>query len=557
MKIMVTLSDLKLLLMSILSIVCLIGCGNGSSTTMPINASTPIIEVQPKNAAYAKNDIAIPVGLIASVNDGGVISYQWYNNTINSNEGGDIILGETSSSYTPVTLVAGTTYYYAVVTNTNNNAKEQKWASVASDTAKIDVDIFSASFYDKNLNLLTKDDMPLGLEVDFNSYKNRYGVDDWYLASNDTAVNSYTITDKNVNFYALPDITEITSQDDLASIKTNLAGKYILLNDIALDGDGAGFELVYGWIPIGNYDNRFVGIFNGNYHKISNLWVNRDREGLIGFFGNIENATISNFGVEIADGKNVSGTSVIGGITGRSANSIITNVYSTGNVGGSEICCVGGIVGTSDNSTITNVYSTANINSNSYGTGGIAGFVANSIITNVYSTGNVNSSDNYVGGIAGLLIGGSVTNSYSTGNINGINAIGGIVGENSESNGLIWDNAAINSFVYGQNFTNRILGNISDSNVTASNNFALDSMRGGASYDNSTNSFSNSSDTRYHGIDKTIEQLKTKETYSDAINGDGLGGLGWKFGDDVNNPWVWEAFDDYPYPTFYWQTQKP
>ncbi|SFO79078.1 hypothetical protein SAMN04488519_11522, partial [Algoriphagus ornithinivorans] len=43
----------------------------------------------------------------------GTITYQWYRNTTNSNTGGTLIPGATSSSYTPPTDNVGTTYYYA------------------------------------------------------------------------------------------------------------------------------------------------------------------------------------------------------------------------------------------------------------------------------------------------------------------------------------------------------------------------------------------------------------------------------------------------------------
>jgi hypothetical protein len=62
--------------------------------------------------------------------------------------------------------------------------------------------------------------------------------------------------------------------------------------------------------------------------------------------------------------------------------------------------------------------------------------------------------------------------------------------------------------------------------------------------------FTVSEDIDYHGTDKTDNELKTLTTYSDDIDN---GGLGWKFGDDADNPWVWGAFEGYPYPTFYWQ----
>ncbi|TYA81328.1 hypothetical protein FUA24_07835, partial [Seonamhaeicola marinus] len=47
----------------------------------------------------------------------GVLSYQWYSNTTNSNTGGTAITGATNSSYNPPTFnTAGNYYYYVIIT---------------------------------------------------------------------------------------------------------------------------------------------------------------------------------------------------------------------------------------------------------------------------------------------------------------------------------------------------------------------------------------------------------------------------------------------------------
>jgi hypothetical protein len=109
--------------------------------------------------------------------------------------------------------------------------------------------------------------------------------------------------------------------------------------------------------------------------------------------------------------------------------------------------------------------------------------------------------------------------------------------------------------VNGSNYTSRVVGYIGTSSVNSvvSNNFALDNMTGGVNYDGATNSFSNSGNISYHGTDKTEAELKIQETYSDAIEGDGLGGLGWQFGDNNTAPWKIESNKNNGYPYFYWQ----
>ncbi|MDR1007046.1 MAG: hypothetical protein LBL65_00580 [Campylobacteraceae bacterium] len=365
------------------------------------------------------------------------------------------------------------------------------------------------------------DNLPSGHEILFNQ---AYGISNWYFANSSLSVTSYTLTDKSVNFYAVPNVIEVTSQDDLAAISTDLAGNYILLNDIVLNENEAGFDSD-GWIPIGSYPNVFTGVFNGNRYKITNLWINRPLNTYVGLFGyTTYKAKISNLGVEIAEGKSVRGDNRVGGIVGYLEDSFITNVYSLGNING--ITHVGGIVGGTECVSIINAYSIGNINGSGE-VGGIAGQAAvYSNITNTYSIGNI-SGNKYIGGIAGYIDYGS----------------------------NISNNIAINSLVNGSNYTSRVVGYIGTSSVNSvvSNNFALDNMTGGVNYDGATNSFSNSGNISYHGTDKTEAELKIQETYSDAIEGDGLGGLGWQFGDNNTAPWKIESNKNNGYPYFYWQ----
>ncbi|MBO4216691.1 MAG: hypothetical protein J5940_01960, partial [Clostridia bacterium] len=66
--------------------------------------------------------------------------------------------------------------------------------------------------------------------------------------------------------------TAIRSAADLAKVRANLAGKYILMNDIDM-----GFA---SFAPIGEYDvdelssaYTFSGVFDGNGYTISNLYI--------------------------------------------------------------------------------------------------------------------------------------------------------------------------------------------------------------------------------------------------------------------------------------------
>ncbi|GAA0136198.1 hypothetical protein YSY43_30390 [Paenibacillus sp. YSY-4.3] len=103
-----------------------------------VNAETPSIITQPADQTVIVGDSAL-VSAVASVNDGGTLSYQWYSNTTNSNSGGTLISGETGTTYAPPTTTAGITYYYVVVTNTNNSVNGVKTATVTSSAARVTV----------------------------------------------------------------------------------------------------------------------------------------------------------------------------------------------------------------------------------------------------------------------------------------------------------------------------------------------------------------------------------------------------------------------------------
>jgi hypothetical protein len=76
--------------------------------------STPSITSQPSSGTQTicQNGTATALSISAS---GASLTYQWYKNTSNSNSGGTIISGATSSGYTPSTTAVGTLYYYCIV----------------------------------------------------------------------------------------------------------------------------------------------------------------------------------------------------------------------------------------------------------------------------------------------------------------------------------------------------------------------------------------------------------------------------------------------------------
>ena len=59
------------------------------------------------------------------------------------------------------------------------------------------------------------------------------------------------------------------NEDDLKNISTNVVQKYILMQNIDLDGDE--------WTPIGSMTSPFVGVFDGNGYEIINFTIAREQ----------------------------------------------------------------------------------------------------------------------------------------------------------------------------------------------------------------------------------------------------------------------------------------
>jgi hypothetical protein len=233
----------------------------------------------------------------------------------------------------------------------------------------------------------------------------------------------------------------ISDRAGLETIANNLSGTYHLSADIDLSGAD--------WVPIGDYGNPFVGVFDGQGYTISNLTITEDDYKENGLFGYSRNATIKNVGmVDTCIDVSSSYISDAGGIVGcaevYSSSLAIENCYNTGNI--SADSHAGGIAGrihddysdSNSSLTIKNCYNTGDVSlPSSYYAGGIAGHVSASSVTieNCYNTGYVSSyrSHLYLGGIVGGAAGDFLTieNCYNAGDIlseSSHSTAGGIVG---------------------------------------------------------------------------------------------------------------------------------
>jgi hypothetical protein len=425
----------------------------------------PLIKTQPQGASYTIGETAAALTVAATVSQG-VLSYQWWSNTSNSNSGGTAIPTATHASYTPPTGTTGTIYYYCVVTSTLAG----KTASTSSNAAVVQVTGFKV-IYDANT-----EHYPGAACTVTDSTAYAPGDTPTVKAWDGTLPNSGKIfyqwntqADGNGTYYAanavLPALTGdltlyasysisgsklVFQPSDLASFDP--AKSYTLMADLTTTGGGA-LDGVNGGatLPLANSGTSYSGTFDGNGHTIditdNPTMTNANRVGLFSSVngGTIENLTVTgtltqtngyeNCGL-VAEAK---GATRLDKIT--SHLTIVTNGNHNGGVAGHvEEDVV--ITACQADGTIT-----ATLGSDNSYTGGIAGYTysgGSGVISGCKFTGTItgtNEATGYsqnemdLGGIVGKP-GGTVTNCYSSGFVSGTGKntgmihAGGISGHN-------------------------------------------------------------------------------------------------------------------------------
>ena len=194
------------------------------------------------------------------------------------------------------------------------------------------------------------------------------------------------------------------------------------------------------WTPIGNYDNKYYGTFDGNGKTISGLYFNNASIYDVGLFGYISAGTIKNVGVV---NSYIKGNENVGGVCGLEAGGIIQNCYNAGTVEGKQQ--VGGICGLTQalmSSTLISCCHNTGTVSGTDNIGGVCGENTSdaypAIIENCYNTGSV-SGTTYVGGVCGqnasFTGNATITNCHNTSSVSGSGYVGGICGYNQMGDG--------------------------------------------------------------------------------------------------------------------------
>lgn len=183
-----------------------------------------------------------------------------------------------------------------------------------------------------------------------------------------------------------------------------------------------------GFLPIGNEEAPFTGVFDGGGRNISNLTINRPEENNIGFFGKTSREAIIEV-LSIIDCNIVGGTNV-GGLVGYNSGEIlgyykdsIIACTTKGSISGRKN--VGGIAGANVNK-IKHCQSFATVSGDTC-TGGIAGYIENSFLTECRAESSV-SGISEIGGLVGTVKSSTLIANQSTGPVAGISITGGLVG---------------------------------------------------------------------------------------------------------------------------------
>lgn len=185
-----------------------------------------------------------------------------------------------------------------------------------------------------------------------------------YHVENSLNKNGYTGSGTIYNPYVIVD------EDGLNNVRNSLTCSYVLGNNI---------ELSQPFLPIGDENNSFRGIFNGNGKRISNVNINlSSNQDYIGLFA-FNSGVIHNVSVEV--NINTPYSNKVGGLAGFN-NGLIFESYVKGNIVG--LNTVGGLVGSNDMGTIKNSYNNSSI-SGGMDIGGISGYNSGNIEL-VYST---------------------------------------------------------------------------------------------------------------------------------------------------------------------------
>ena len=230
--------------------------------------------------------------------------------------------------------------------------------------------------------------------------------------------------------------TELKRFADMANSGVSFEGETITLN--------ADIPLTEGWTPIGSPDRPFMGTFDGQNHKISNIAINDSNMEYAGLFGYLSTpGTIKDVTIDNVD---ITAKSYVGALVGSAHTGTVSGCSVTGNIQINGNYMVGGLVG-SGYADISNCHVSGDTGSKVAGT---------------YQAADL-EGDN-IGGLIGFMgEGNTVVSRCSVENISveGTRKVGGIVGSAYTNNTI--QNCSVMNTTIASNATPEYIGDNSTS----------------------------------------------------------------------------------------------
>ncbi|MBC7701164.1 GLUG motif-containing protein [Aquabacterium sp.] len=230
--------------------------------------------------------------------------------------------------------------------------------------------------------------------------------------------------------------TVISTATALQSMQGDLGGFYALGSDIDASAT-AGWNGGLGFTPVGDASTAFIGQLDGLGHTIDQLTINNPSSNNQGLIGKAVGAQVRNVGLTNAQ---VTGNDQVGALMGETVVGLLHNSYATGGqVSGHDQ--VGGLAGANNTTRVNDSHSSNTVNGNSM-VGGLMGWTNGGVNSyRNHALGDVIGTGQYVGGLIGHNdFAYSLLSSHASGNVTGAEAVGGLVGYNT--NGDIRDSFA-------------------------------------------------------------------------------------------------------------------
>ncbi|MFV5688058.1 PKD domain-containing protein [Flavobacterium sp. ZT3R25] len=187
------------------AVITLSGSGCGPITSNPAEVKVvadPIVTAQPLSTQtlcqnVAPTDLSVTASGDASV---GTVSYQWFSNTTNSNNGGTLLIGATNATFTPPTAAIGTIYYYCEISQSGLGCNTK------SNVAAVIINLASTITLQPSSSTLCLGGTPTLLKV---AYSNGVGTPQyqWYSNATNSIMGSTSILGATNDSFNPPAIT--------------------------------------------------------------------------------------------------------------------------------------------------------------------------------------------------------------------------------------------------------------------------------------------------------------------------------------------------------------